>query len=87
MTCERYLILEEGLEASIDPFLSEEHDAYGAAVLIALHSFLAMTPDQFLTTIPWFSETLSKLILCDDIDVRSCVSDIYKLRINPLLTN
>lgn len=85
MACERYLSLEAILESSSTPYNSEEHDAYGAAVLIALHGVLGMDDQQFQNCLPWFASTLSRMVMCDDVDVRSCVSTIYSQRINPLL--
>ena len=92
MACERYLTLESNLEltsitssSSPSPYGSEEHDAYGAAVLIALHGVLAMDVKQFKNALPWFASTLAQMVMCDDVDVRSCVSSIYSQRINSLL--
>ena len=85
MTCERYLELESQLELTTYSYHNDEHDAYGAAVLIAMHCVLGMNDAQFKKCLAWFSNTLAKMILCDDIDIRNSVCEIYLQRINPLL--
>lgn len=85
LTCSRYLYLEHTLGHTEDSYDHEQHEAYGAAVLIALHGIMSFTPHQFKRFFPLFSEILTKLIICEDIDVRSCVCDIYHAHINPLV--
>ncbi len=87
VACQRYLVLEERLSSSnSESYEHDQHDAYGTAVIIALRGVLNMSKEQFQRCLSWFVEILAKLVLCDDIDVRCFVSDIYLKQINILLT-
>lgn len=89
MSCERYLELEEFLsKLSPNPTESydhDQHDAYGTAVIIALRGVLSMSAGQFYCLHDWFLNIQAKLILCDDIDVRNFVSEIYIKHVHPLV--
>lgn len=87
LTFERYIKLEESLVSSTHSFAMEEHEAYGAAVLIALQGILALNAIQFKDLFSWAGSLLSSLILCDDIDVRNCLSQIYVQHVNPISAN
>lgn len=85
LTCLRYLELEQALASSTSTYDNDEHEAYGAVVLIALQGILAMNEVQFKACIKWASPVFADMILCDDVDVRSCISEIYHKKINPLI--
>ncbi len=85
LTCQRYLDLENALASSTTSYDNDEHEAYGAAVLIALQGFIRMNERQFKSCYPWASTLLANMIMCDDVDVRSCVSEIYLKKINRLV--
>jgi hypothetical protein len=88
IACEKYLALEEHLSSSTsESYDHDQHDAYGTAVIIALRGVLNMDRGQFHKFTPWFLGVLAKLILCDDIDVRSFVCDIYLKHVNPLIAS
>jgi hypothetical protein len=90
MTCTRYLDQEQALKQSLetpDVFQIEQHEAYGAAVLISLHGIVAFSQAQFNKLSPIFLDILAKMTVCDDVDVRNCVSQIYLERVNPMLRN
>lgn len=86
LTFERYLLLEEGLESSTTSYDSEVHEAYGSAVLIGLQGVLSMDKQKFAKCYSWASIVFARMILCDDVDVRSCLSQIYITQINPLVS-
>jgi hypothetical protein len=85
LTCQRYLELEEALASSTSTYDNDEHEAYGAVVLIALQGILSMNEAQFKKCISWALSIFADMILCDDVDVRSCISEIYHKKINPLI--
>jgi hypothetical protein len=90
MTCTCYLDQEQALKQSSDPqdpFEIEQYEAYGAAVLASLNGIISFSQAQFNKLSPIFLDILAKLTVCEDIDVRNCVSKIYLDRVNPMLRN
>lgn len=74
------------MESSTSSYDTDEHEAYTTAVLLALHGIISMTKDQFSPCYSWASTIFANMILCDDVDVRSCVSEIFLKHIIPMVS-
>jgi hypothetical protein len=66
-------------------FLRQKHDAYKSPTLIVLEGVMDFTHAQFQNNLSWIVPLLSRLIVCEDIEVRLCVRQIYQSFVNFLL--
>jgi len=69
----------------MDEFLKRRHDAYKSPVLIVLEGMMDFTHDQFQCNLSWIIPLLSRLVICEDLEVRVCVRQIYQSFVNFLL--
>lgn len=70
---------------NVAEFAREKHDAYKSPALIVLEGMMDFTHDQFQRNLGWIVPLLSRLIICDDVEVRVCVRQIYQSFVNFLL--
>lgn len=70
---------------SMAEFARQKHDAYKSPALIVLEGMMDFTHDQFQRNLGWIVPLLSRLIICDDVEVRVCVRQIYQSFVNFLL--
>ncbi|KAJ1434054.1 hypothetical protein B484DRAFT_477107 [Ochromonadaceae sp. CCMP2298] len=63
------------------------HAAYKSPALIVLEGMLDLTHEQFQTNKSWVVPLLTRVIICDDIEVRSCVRQIFQSFVTFLLMN
>lgn len=70
---------------NVAEFAREKHDAYKSPALIVLEGMMDFTHEQFQRNLGWIVPLLSRLIICDDIEVRVCVRQIYQSFVNFLL--
>lgn len=66
-------------------FARQKHDAYKSPALIVLEGMMDFTHEQFQRNLGWIVPLLSRLIICDDVEVRVCVRQIYQSFVNFLL--
>ena len=64
-------------------FAGSAHLAYTPVALILLKGILDFSNSQFSNNSSWLVPILSQLILCNDVNIRFCVSNIYSKHINP----
>ncbi len=80
---------EEGaVDASVmrlDAFARLRHEAYSTAVIIVLGGVLDFTPGQFDAEREWLTPFLSRLVVCESLEVRLCVREIYRIFVNPII--
>ncbi len=69
----------------MDSFAKEKHHAYKASVLLALNSILKFTPAQFKSNAIWLTGFLCRLIVCESLEIRLCIREIYRTFMNPLI--
>jgi len=70
---------------SFDEFLQQRHESYKSPTLIVLEGMMDFTHQQVQNNLTWIVPLLSRLIICEDIEVRLCVRQIYQSFINFLL--
>lgn len=70
---------------NVAEFPREKHHAYKSPALIVLEGMMDFTHDQFQRNLGWIVPLLSRLIICDDVEVRVCVRQIYQSFVNFLL--
>lgn len=70
---------------SFDEFLRQRHESYKSPTLIVLEGMMDFTHQQVQNNLTWIVPLLSRLIICEDIEVRLCVRQIYQSFINFLL--
>lgn len=70
---------------SMAEFARQKHEAYKSPALIVLEGMMDFTHEQFQRNLGWIVPLLSRLIICDDIEVRICVRQIYQSFVNFLL--
>ena len=70
---------------NVAEFAREKHDAYKSPALIVLEGMMDFTHEQFQRNLGWIVPLLSRLIICEDIEVRVCVRQIYQSFVNFLL--
>jgi len=70
---------------SFDEFLKQRHESYKSPAMIVLEGMMDFTHVQIQNNLTWIVPLLSRLIVCDDIEVRLCVRQIYQSFINFLL--
>lgn len=70
---------------SFDEFLRHRHESYKSPTLIVLEGMMDFTHQQVQNNLTWIVPLLSRLIICEDIEVRLCVRQIYQSFINFLL--
>lgn len=76
---------ELGGVLSMTDFLRQKHDAYKSPTLIVLEGLCDFTHAQFQNNLSWIVPLLSRLVVCEDIEVRLCVRQIYQSFVNFLL--
>lgn len=69
----------------MDSFAKEKHHAYKASVLLALNAILMFSPIQFKQNANWLTGFLCKLIVCESLEIRLCIREIYRTFVNPLI--
>lgn len=69
----------------MDSFAKEKHHAYKTSVLLALNAILKFTPVQFRLNANWMTGFLSRLIVCESLEIRLCIREIYRTFVNPLI--
>lgn len=69
----------------MDSFVNEKHNAYRSSVLLALNSILKFTPTQFSVNVDWLTGFLCRLIVCENLEIRLCIREIYRTFVNPLI--
>ena len=70
---------------SMADFLRQKHEAYKSPALIVLEGMMDFTHQQFQANLGWIVPLLSRLIICEDVEVRVCVRQIYQSFVNFLL--
>lgn len=70
---------------SMAEFARQKHEAYKSPALIVLEGMMDFTHEQFQRNLGWIVPLLSRLIICDDVEVRVCVRQIYQSFVNFLL--
>jgi hypothetical protein len=70
---------------NIMEFHQQKHQAYKSPVMIVLEGMMDFTHEQFQSNVSWIIPLLSRLIVCEDIEVRVCVRQIYQSFVNFLL--
>lgn len=70
---------------SMAEFLRQKHDAYKSPTLIVLEGLMDFTHAQFQNNLTWIIPLLSRLVICEDVEVRVCVRQIYQSFVNFLL--
>lgn len=70
---------------SMADFLRQKHDAYKSPALIVLEGMMDFTHAQFQNNVSWIIPLLSRLVICEDVEVRVCVRQIYQSFVNFLL--
>jgi hypothetical protein len=70
---------------SMSDFLRQKHDAYKSPTLIVLEGLCDLTHAQFQRNLSWIVPLLSRLVICEDLEVRLCVRQIYQSFVNFLL--
>lgn len=63
-------------------FWKMRHDAYKCSTMIVLEGMMDFTHQQFHRNLPWIAPLLSRLIACEDVEVRLCVRQLYQSFIN-----
>ena len=84
MVCSRYMDLDDTLHSQT-PMAADLVSAYKPAVIFTLRDLCGCSPSQFRCCIPWLSSILTRLIQCNDRDVRLAVSELYAKHIVPIL--
>ena len=69
----------------LDAFARSRHSAYKVSVVIVLGGILDFSKEQFANNLEWIVPLLSRLIVCETLEVRLCVREIYRLFVNPLI--
>lgn len=77
--------LSGGAVLNMGEFLKQKHDAYKSPALIVLEGMMDFTHEQFQSNLGWIIPLLSRLIICEDVEVRVCVRQIYQSFVNFLL--
>lgn len=70
---------------SMADFLRQKHDAYKSPALIVLEGMMDFTHSQFQSNVSWIIPLLSRLVICEDVEIRVCVRQIYQSFVNFLL--
>ena len=70
---------------SMSEFLRQKHQAYKSPALIVLEGIMDFSHTQFQAHISWIVPLLSRLVVCEDLEVRVCVRQIYQSFVNFLL--
>jgi hypothetical protein len=60
----------------LDAFAHQRHDAYKSSALIVLSGILELPLEKFLENVHWLIPLLSRLIICESIEIRLCVRQI-----------
>lgn len=76
---------DAGAVLSMTDFLRQKHEAYKSPALIVLEGVCDFTHAQFQHNLSWIVPLLSRLIACEDLEVRLCVRQIYQSFVNFLL--
>lgn len=76
---------DHGAVLSMTEFLKKKHDAYKSPTLIVLEGLCDFTHAQFQSNLTWIVPLLSRLVVCEDLEVRLCVRQIYQSFVNFLL--
>jgi hypothetical protein len=71
----------------LDGFARQRHEAYKSSALIVLSSILEFSPKVFLRNVNWVVPLLSRLIICESIEIRLCVRQINFTFVNPIMLN
>lgn len=66
-------------------FTQQHKEAYIPCVIAILQGIVGFSKAQFARNKVWVVSLLSELVLCDDKEVRLCVSQVYITHVNPLL--
>ena len=74
-----------GSVVSMGAFLRRRHEAYKSPVMIVLEGMMDFTHEQFQSNLVWIVPLLSRLVICEDLEVRLCVRQIYQSFVNFLL--
>jgi len=69
----------------LDAFARQRHDAYKSSAVIVLTSVLEFSTSQFVENLDWLVPVLSRLVICESIDIRLCVREIGNTFVNPML--
>ena len=70
---------------SLEDFWKQKHEAYKSPALIVLEGMMDFTHEQIQNNLTWIVPLLSRLVICEDIEIRLCVRQIYQSFINFLL--
>lgn len=70
-----------------DGFVRQRHEAYKSSALIVLTSILEFSPSTFLRNLSWIFPLLSRLIICESIEIRLCVRQINVAFVNSIILN
>lgn len=66
-------------------FARLRHEAYRPSVLLILRAVRRFSREQFAQNVSWLAPLLSRLILCENIEVRLCLRDIHREAVIPLI--
>ncbi len=66
-------------------FSKARHEAYKPSVLILLRAVALYSTHQFAENVNWLAPLLSRLVVCEDLEVRLCLRDIYRGNVSPLI--
>lgn len=69
----------------LDTFARQRHDSYKSCAVIVLTNVLEFSSEEFQDNLTWLVPILSRLIICESIDIRLCVREIGTKYVNPLL--
>jgi hypothetical protein len=68
----------DGLVAGVAELHRLRHTAYKSPALIVLEGMLDLTHEQFKMNKSWVVPLLTRVIICDDVEVRLCVRQIFQ---------
>lgn len=69
----------------MNAFARHRHEAYEPCVVALLGGVLEFSPAQFAQNLAWVAPLLSRLVICESLEVRLNVREIYRVFVNPLV--